>query len=239
MNAEHLENEIPVGGLLTLDELNQAQVIMPEFTAPTFRPKVTVNYKNLVFNASCVRLFPKTEYVQLLVDNDKRRMIAKPCGPHDIGVVRWSKIKNGVPQSHDIRAEVACAKIFRLMGWDVTYRYKVMAIYQELSGVELAVFNFADCTMLVPEEITGKDGKTKTKRHTVYPLEWEKLFGPTYGEHRKQYEVDIQTYHLLHDEYAERQKLIVPRVPTAEEIMTREYYVPDELDRRGESHEKA
>jgi len=235
--AEMTENEIPIGGLLSLDELNQAQVIMPEFTAPTFRPKVTLTYKNILFNSSCVRLFPKTEFVQLLVDNNKRRMIALPCGRNDIGVVRWSKIKKGIPQSHDIRADVACAKIFRMMEWDITYRYKVMAVYQELRGVEFTIFNFTDCTMLVPEEITGKDGKTKTKRHTVYPLEWEKLFGPTYGEHRKQYETDIQTYHLLYDEYAQNHKPVVPRVPTAEEIMTREYYVPDELEKRGEDLE--
>jgi len=35
------------------------------------------------------------------------------------------------------------------MDWDVSYRYKVMAIYQELNGVKLVVFNFDDCTMLV------------------------------------------------------------------------------------------
>jgi len=235
--AEITENAIPIGGLLSLDELNQAQVIMPEFTAPTFRPKVTLDYKNIIFNASCVRLFPKTEYVQLLVDNTKRRLIALPCERNDIGVVKWSKVKNGIPQSHYIKAEVACAKVFRMMEWDITYRYKVMAVYQELSGVAFTIFNFADCTMLVPEEITSKDGKKKTKRHTVYPLEWEKLFGPTYGEHRKQYEADIQSYHLLYDEYAEKQQAVSPRVPTAEEIMTREYYVPDALDIRGKKNE--
>jgi len=236
--AEIIENEIPIGGLLSLDELNQAQVIMPEFTAPTFKPKVTLNYKNIIFNSSCVRLFPKTEYVQLLVDNNKRRMIALPCGQNDIGVVRWSSIKKGILQSRDIKAEIACAKIFRMMEWDITYRYKVMAVYQDLGGVELTVFNFADCTMLVPEEVPSKDGKTITKRHTVYPLEWEKLFGPTYGEHRKQYETDIRSYHLLYDEYADKNKPVIPRVPTAEEIMTREYYVPDELEKRGGDLEK-
>ena len=229
--ADVIENEMPIGGLLSLDDLNQSQVIMPEFTAPTFRPKVTLNYADLAFNSSCVKLFPDNEYFQLLVDDQKKRMIALPCGQYDVGVVKWSNIKNGIPKSRNIKAKVACAKIFRLMDWDITYRYKVMAIYQVLNGVKLVVFNFEDCTMLVPEEVVGKDGKTKAKRHTVYPIEWEKLFGPTYGEHRKQYVVDIQTYHLLSDQLTEEQSPIVPRVPTPEEIMTRDYYVPDELDK--------
>ena len=233
--AEIIENDIPIGGLLSIDELNQAQVIMPEFTAPTFRPKVTLNYGNLTFNSSCVKLFPVSEYFQLLVDDKKKRMIALPCGQYDVGVVKWSNIKKGIPQSREIKAKVACAKIFRMMDWDITYRYKVMAIYQELNGIRLVVFNFADCTMLIPEEVIGADGKVKTKRHTVYPIEWEKLFGPTYGEHRKQYEVDIQTYHLLSDKLTEEQPPIIPRVPTPEEIMTRDYYVPDELDKRGDT----
>lgn len=231
MMADSTENEIPLGGI-TIEDLNQAQVIMPEFTAPTFRPKVTLNYGDISFNSSCVRLFPQSEYFQLLVDDKKKRMIALPCGQYDLGVVKWSNIKNGKPQSRNIKAKIACAKIFRLMEWDVTYRYKVMATYQELGEVKLVVFNFSDCTMLIPEEVIGKDGKVKTKRHTVYPLEWEKLFGPTYGEHRKQYEVDIETYHLLSNQLMEEQPPVTARVPTPEEIMTREYYVPDELEKR-------
>ncbi|MDL2287384.1 hypothetical protein LJB90_02320 [Eubacteriales bacterium OttesenSCG-928-G02] len=232
MMAEIVENEIPIGGLLSIEELNGSQVIMPEFTAPTFRPKVTLNYRDLTFNSSCVKLFPDSEYFQLLVDEKKKRMIAIPCGQYDVGVVKWSNIKKGKPQPRNIKAKVACAKIFRLMDWDITYRYKVMAIYQELNGIKLVVFNFADCTMLIPEEVIGKDGNVRTKRHTVYPLEWEKLFGPTYGEHRKQYEVDIQTYHLLSGQMTEEQPPVVPRVPTPEEIMTRNYYVPDDIDKQ-------
>ena len=233
--AVSLENEIPIGGLLSIDELNDSQVIKPEFTAPTFRPKVTLNYGDLTFNSSCVKLFPETTYVQLLADDKKKRMIALPCSQYDVGVVKWSNIKNDKPQSRNIKAKVACAKIFRLMEWDVTYRYKVMAIYQELNGIKMVVFNFMDCTMLIPEEVIGKDGKAKTKRHTVYPIEWESLFGPTYGEHRRQYEVDIQTYHLISDQLKEEPSSVVPRVPTSEEIMTRNYYVPDEIEKKGET----
>lgn len=232
--SEIFENEIPAGGIHSLAELDELQIIKPEFTAPTFRPKVTLNYGDITFNSSCVKLFPENTYFQLLVDDKKKRMIAKPCSLYDVGVVKWSNIKKGIPQSRPIKASVACAKIFRLMGWDSSYRYKVMAIYQELSGVKLVVFNFVDCTMLVPEDVVDKDGKVKTKRHTIYPLEWEKLFGPTYGEHRKQYEVDIQTYHLISDEMTEERRPIVPRVPTPEEIMTRDYYVPDELGKQGD-----
>jgi hypothetical protein len=229
MMTEIVENENPIGGLRSIEELNQSQVIKPEFTAPTFRPKVTLNYGNLIFNSSCVKLFPETQFVQLLVDDNKKRMIALPCGQYDVGVVRWSLLKNGKPQSREIKAKVACAKLFRLMEWDITYRYKVMAIYQVLNGKRLVVFNFADCTMLVPEDIMGRDGTVKSKRHTIYPLEWENLFGPTYGEHRKQYEVDIQTYHLLPNQLTDEIPPVIPRVPTPEEIMTREYYVPDDL----------
>lgn len=233
--VDTIENEIPIGSIRSIEELNRAQVIMPEFTAPTFRPKVTLNYGDLTFNSSCVKLFSENEYFQLLVDDEKKRMIALPCGQYDVGVVKWSNIKKGIPQSRNIKAKIACAKIFRLMDWDITYRYKVMAIYQKLNGIPLVVFNFSDCTMLVPEEIIGKDGKVKIQRHTVYPLDWDKLFGPPYGEHRKQYEVDIQTYHLLSNELKEEQPPVVPRVPTPEEIMTRDYYVPDELGKRGDN----
>jgi hypothetical protein len=235
---EFLEDGIPIGGLLSPEELDAMQVIKPEFTAPTFHPKITLNYNDLTFSASCVRLFPETEYVQLLVDDRKRRMVVLPCGQYDVGSVKWSSHKKGKLSSRNIRAKIASAKIFRMMDWDITYRYKVMAIYQKLNSLKLAVFNFADCTMLVPEDITDKDGNMKTRRRMVIALDWEKLFGPTYGEHRKQYEVDIQTYHLISDQMTEGKPPMVPRVPTPEEIMTRNYYVPDELEKGGTSDGK-
>lgn len=232
--TEPQENEIPIGGIFSLDELSDLQVIKPEFTSPTYKEKITLNYSDLTFNSACVRLFPETNYVQLLVDDKKKRMIALPCSLYDVGAVKWSNTKNEKPQSRNIKAKVACAKIFRLMEWDITYRYKVMAIYQKLDGIRFVVFNFEDCTMLVPEEVIDKDGKVRTNRHTMYPIEWEKLFGPPYGEHRKQYEVDIQTYHLLSNQLTEEPSPVVPRVPTPQEIMTRSYYVPDEIEKRGE-----
>jgi hypothetical protein len=235
---EFLEDEIPIGGLLSPEELNRMQIIKPEFTAPTFHPKLTLNYTDISFSASCVRLFPETEYVQLLVDDRKRRMVVLPCVQYDVGAVKWSNNKKGKLASRSIRAKIASAKIFRMMEWDITYRYKVMAIYQKLNGTKLAVFNFADCTMLVPEDVIDKDGSVKTKRRMVYPIDWEKLFGPTYGEHRRQYEVDIQTYHLISDQMTEEKPPVVPRVPTPEEIMTRNYYVPDELTMGGSSNGK-
>ena len=84
--ADVIENEIPIDGLLSLDELNQSQVIMPEFTAPTFRPKVTLNYNDLAFNSSCVKLFPDNKYFQLLVDDQKKRVIALPCGQYEVDI---------------------------------------------------------------------------------------------------------------------------------------------------------
>jgi hypothetical protein len=228
--------EIPVGGLESLDELKNAQYIRAEFVNPVFKPKITLNYGDLTFNTACVKVMGDTEYVQLLVLEEARRLVAMPCGEFDKDSVKWSIIKDEKPRSRNIRAKIACAKLFQMMNWNINYRYKIMAVYQVLEGQRLIVFNLAECEMLVPEEIPKEDGTIKTKRNKVYPIDWEKSFGSPYSEHRETYAVDLNKLYLLSNnlEADEVKPPVDPRVPTASEIITRQYYVPDEIKKGGD-----
>ena len=50
-------NEIPIGGIESLDELLDSEVVRSEFLSPTFQAKVTIQYPKFRFNAACVRMF--------------------------------------------------------------------------------------------------------------------------------------------------------------------------------------
>lgn len=227
------DHEFPEGGLLSREELNEFEYVRPEFTTPVFKPKITFDCTHFTANAACVRLFPESEYVQLLANPAKKRLLVWPCNQFDKGSVKWSNIKNGNPQSRGITAKPLCAKVFRMMNWIADYRYKVMAVYQELDELKFVVFNLVECEMYVPSEVTTPDGKVKKKRTRMFPIDWEKSFGTPYAEYKETYETDISRMHLLTDKAdedgADTKPAIIPRVPTPNEIITREYYVPDEL----------
>jgi hypothetical protein len=226
------EKTIPVGGLLSREELNNFEYIRAEFTTPIFKPKITLDYDNFTLNAACVRLFPESEYVQMLADQHKRRLLIWPCGQFDKDSIKWSNIKNGKPQSRSIRAKMLCAKIFRMMKWVTDYRYKVMAVFQEFDELRFVVFNLIECEMYVPGEVTSPDGTVKKKRRKVFPDDWERSFGTPYAEHQETYQTNISTMYLLsnsEEDDTTARPAIIPRIPTASEIITRNYYVPDEL----------
>ena len=230
------ENTIPVGGLQSLEELNDFEYIRVEFTTPTLKPKITLNYDNLTFNAACVRLFPETEYVQMLANRKKKRLLVWSCKQYDKDSVKWSIVKNNKPKSRNIRAKMVCAKVYKLMNWNINYRYKIMAVYQELGKRRFAVFNLMECEMYIPEEQTTNDGAIKKKRRKIFPTDWEHSFGTPFAEHSATYETDINELHLLSnstpDDLNEKQE-IIPRVPTSGEIITRDYYVPDDIIEKG------
>jgi hypothetical protein len=46
-------NEIPHGGIASLDELYDSEVVRSEFLSPTFQAKVTIQYASLSFR-TCI-----------------------------------------------------------------------------------------------------------------------------------------------------------------------------------------
>ena len=231
------ENVVPVGGLQSREELKLFEYIRAEYTTPVFKPKITLDYDNFTMNAACVRLFPESEYVQMLADQTKRRLLIWPCKQFDKDSVKWSLIKSGKPQSRNIKARMLCAKIFKMMNWVTDYRYKVMAVFQELDDLRFVIFNLVECEMYVPGEITAPDGTVKKKLRKVFPIDWEKSFGTPYAEHSETYQTDISALHLLSNTPGndmDSKPAIIPRIPTSSELITREYYVPDELVKGGD-----
>jgi len=232
------ESEIPIGGLLTIDELDKFQYVRSEFTTPMFKAKITFEYTSMRFNASCVRLFPDSDHIQLLADPNKKRLLAWACAPHDKDSLRWSILKDGKPQTRYIRARMLCAKVYKMMEWNIKHWYKVMAVYQELNDVKFIVFNLEECEMYVLDESQAPTRNTRIKRKRIFPVDWENSFGTPYAEHKSTYETDINTLHLLSNTQEEdslHKGEITPRVPTSSEIITREYYTPDEIEKGGGS----
>lgn len=227
-----LMNEIPIGGIQSLDELLDSELVRSEFLSPTFQAKVTIHYTNFSFNAASVRLFPDTHYIQVLIDRKRRRMFVIPGHEHSLGRLKWSREKNGKKQSRKCLAKFTCAKLFEMMEWIPENRYKIMAVYQEIDGVRLIVFNLVECEMLVSETIVKDDGTMKKNIKVVRPIDWLDSFGSLYREHAEAYKVDLDTHYLLADNLTgedkdflleKSRKPVQPREPDAVEIMRRQY----------------
>ena len=225
------QNEIPEGGIFSLTELDNCEVVRGEFLSPTFLPKITLRYESFSFSSSCVRLFPDAQYVQILTDRNKKRIIILPSNPLVKEALKWSTLKNEKSYSRSCLARILCAKLYSLMNWIPENRYRVLAVYQEIENVRLIVFNLEECEMLVPETITTDDGKTVRKQKKILPDAWRETFGMTYKEHKDAYNVDINAHYILSDNKTGMDaevgisygREIVGREASAVEIITRPY----------------
>jgi hypothetical protein len=228
MMDEHVATETSAeGGIKTLDELNNSEVVRSEFLSPKYRPSMTFDFDKIVFNASCIRLFPDTEHVLLLVDREKKRLIALPCSQYTKDAFRWSKTKGVKLQPRHSMSRVFSAKIFDMMNWIPENRYRVQAVYLEIEGQRLIVFNLEECEMVVPEIITLNDGTTVKKRKRYYPHEWRESFGVTFIEHRDTYRVDLNAHFMLNNAASGEESAFAfvkrGHEPTDAEIITRPY----------------
>ena len=228
--------DVPVNkGIESLGDLEICQVVRSEFISPTFRPKMTFNFDSISFSGSCVRLFNCVEYVQLLINIDKKQLIVLPCEKTTKDSLKWCSFKGGktVPRQNSCR--IFGAKLYELMGWIPDHRYKVQAVYQKIENAELLVFNLEECEMIVPQFSEGADGKRVRKVKRYYPEAWKESFGMTYREHKQSIAVDIDAHYMLHSacdggvsDFVLTQREIRGEALIPSEIITRQYNTPDD-----------
>lgn len=183
----------------SLEELNQYQIIRSEFVSPRLRPKLTFNFDSITFNSSCVALFKNTQYVQLLINSEEKRMIVMPCDEHVKDSLKWCNVKSGKKTPRNIGCKIFSAKLFGMMGWIPENRYKVQAIYQVIDGRELILFNLDEFEMVVPEIVLRSDGKKVRKAKAYYPEKWRESFGMTYREHIESYKIDFLDNYMVNN----------------------------------------
>jgi hypothetical protein len=217
------ENEIQ-----SLEELNQYQVIRSEFVSPRLRPKLTFNFDSISFNTSCVALFKDTQYVQLLINSEEKRMVAIPCDEHIKDSLKWCNIKSGKKMPRNIGCKIFAAKLFGMMGWIPENRYKVQAIYQVIDGHELILFNLDEFEMVVPEIVQKSDGTKVRKTKVYYPEKWRESFGMTYQEHMESYQINFLDNYMVNNtkdgtESKYDSSQIEGNAPTPSAIITRQY----------------
>jgi len=231
MSAALIEED----GIQSLEELNQYQVIRSEFVSPRLRAKVTFNVDSLTFSSKCVRLFEETQYIQLLINADEKRMVVMPCDEYTKDSLKWSNIKAGKIISRNIRCKLFGAKLYEMMGWDPENRYRVQAMYQEIGGKQIIIFNLEEFEMVVPEVVVKSDGKRVRKSKVYYPENWRDSFGMMYQEHLESCMVNILDNYMVSNtkdgsQTSYNEAIVEGSIPEPIEIITRPYTIQERLE---------
>ena len=92
------------------------QVVRGEFFSHIAEPCFVFNNNKAYVNTACVRKLPETEFVQILVSSEEKKLIVRPSEESIKDSVRW-RSGNGTIKPKQITCKMFFAKVFSLMGW--------------------------------------------------------------------------------------------------------------------------
>lgn len=165
------------------------QVVRREFFAHTYEPSVTFNNYKFYVNAACLNRFPTVDFVQVLVNQERKILAIRPCEEGDRDAFAWATNSRGRRRARQVSCRLFFAKVFSLMGWNLDNRYKLLGRIIHANDEWLIAFDLSATEIY---QRVSKDGeKTRTSRRPIFPESWKNQFGLPYKEHQRSMQVDI------------------------------------------------
>ena len=187
-------------------DFNGFQVVRREFFAHLREPSATFDKCKFYVNAACLAKFPDSDYAQVLVNQKTKILALRPCQEQDKDAFQWCKISKGRRVPRQITCKLFFAKVFTLMGWNPSYRYKMLGRVIHSNGLYLLAFDL-NATEVYQRTMNGD--KVKTSRTPVFPSEWQDQFGLPYEEHKQSMQVNVFDGYAI---YAIKENMQKPEV---------------------------
>lgn len=120
------------------------QIVRRELFAHLREPSLTIRYDSITFNTACINGLEDTVYIQILVDDEKRRIAIRRCKENDKDAVRWCIAKSDKRKSRTIKGRFS-QKVYEMMKWDAGCRYKMLGHKITHQNEQLYIFELDEC----------------------------------------------------------------------------------------------
>lgn len=101
------------------------QVVRRELFAHLREPAVVIRRDSVTFNTACIAGLEDAVYIQILVNQDNKRMVVRKCEENDKDALRWCVEKPDKRKSRKMTNKLFSAMIYDMMGWALDCRYKM------------------------------------------------------------------------------------------------------------------
>ena len=197
------------------------QVVRRELFAHLREPAVVIRRDSVTFNTACIAGLEDAVYIQILVNQESRRMVVRKCEENDKDALRWCVAKPDKRKSRKMTNKIFSAMMYEMMGWNLDCRYKILGHKITFEDETIYVFDLMETEIFL--DIKGKRVKKDTEsqattenannieetassdtdiqrsaeeikrknRIPFYPKEWKDSFGLPVEEHRKALEVNM------------------------------------------------
>ena len=101
------------------------QVVRRELFAHLREPAVVIRRDSVTFNTACIAGLEDAVYIQILVNQENKRMVVRKCEENDKDALRWCVEKPDKRKSRKMTNKLFSAMIYDMMGWNLDCRYKM------------------------------------------------------------------------------------------------------------------
>lgn len=197
------------------------QVVRRELFAHLREPAVVIRRDSVTFNTACIAGLEDAVYIQILVNQDNKRMVVRKCEENDKDALRWCVAKPDKRKSRKMTNKIFSAMMYEMMGWNLDCRYKILGHKITFEDETIYVFDLMETVIFL--DIKGKRAKKDTENQSTtesanniegtvsgnidnersaeeikrknripfYPKEWKDSFGLPVEEHRKALEINM------------------------------------------------
>jgi len=159
------------------------EVVRRELFSKANCPAVTLKYGSVIFNVRAIRKLDECGHIQILMNSEKKLMIAKPCGEDEKDSVQWSKVdKRGKVVPRMIRGKVFTAQLYDDMKWDFMGTIKTLGTLLKCKGEKIFVFNLINAEAYLSIAAPSADDPKRRERVPLMPLHWQGRYGQSYEE---------------------------------------------------------
>ncbi len=163
------------------------------------KPAVTIKYGRMTFNMACIKLFESVEYILPLVHPDKKKLTVVMCAEEESASVAWARKrqKDDVWVNRDITSEDFILNIYKMMGWKLDCRYKVLGRIANSRQGLVIVFELEEAIMFAskPVEIVNQEtGEIKKKQVKYYPDAYKDCIGKPYNDYVESRQMNMFEY---------------------------------------------
>ena len=191
------------------------QVVRRELFAHLREPAVVIRRDSVTFNTACIAGLEDAVYIQILVNQDNKRMVVRKCEENDKDALRWCVAKPDKRKSRKMTNKIFSAMIYEMMGWNLDCRYKILGHKITFEDETIYVFDLMETEIFLDikrkkakkdtesqsttenanniEETASSDTEEIKRKNRIpfYPKEWKDSFGLPVEEHRKALEINM------------------------------------------------
>ena len=191
------------------------QVVRRELFAHLREPAVVIRRDSVTFNTACIAGLEDAVYIQILVNQDNKRMVVRKCEENDKDALRWCVAKPDKRKSRKMTNRIFSAMMYEMMGWNLDCRYKILGHKITFEDETIYVFDLMETEIFLDikrkkakkdtesqsttenanniEETASSDTEEIKRKNRIpfYPKEWKDSFGLPVEEHRKALEINM------------------------------------------------